>query len=66
MEPSGEALNDILVEDCTFVNPRGYLLAVRNGSNLTFRRNKVVWDDPVCKGLPYAGKTLVEGGENNK
>ena len=65
VEPSGEALNNIIVEDCTFVNPRGYLLAVRNGRNLNFRRNKVVWDDPVCKGLPYAGKTLVEGFEGN-
>ena len=64
--PSGEALNNILVEDCTFVNPRGYLLTVRNGRNLTFRRNKIVWDNPVCKGLPYAGKTLVEDGENNE
>ena len=66
VEPSGEALNNILVEDCTFVNPRGYILAVRNSRNLTFRRNKIVWDNPVCKNLPYAGKTLVEGGENNE
>ena len=64
--PSGEALNNILVEGCTFVNPRGYIWAVRNGRNTVFRRNKVIWDGPGCKGLPYAGKTLVEGGENNK
>ncbi len=33
------------------------------GATLVFRRNKVVWDNPVCKGLPYAGKTLVEGAK---
>ncbi len=33
---------------------------------MIFRRNKVVWDNPPCNGLPYAGRTLVEGGENNE
>ncbi len=64
--PSADALSDILVEDCTFVNPRGYLFAARNGSNMIFRRNKTVWNKPVCARLPHAGETLAEGGENNK
>lgn len=62
--PSSDALSGILVEDCTFVNPRGYLFAVRNGNDTIFRRNKVVWGNSAHERLPYAGKTLVEGGNN--
>ena len=65
LTPSGDAMNSILVEGCTFINPRGYIFAARNGNNMIFRRNKVVWDDPSCRLLPTAGKVLVEGGKNN-
>ena len=64
--PSADALSGILVEDCVFVNPRGYLFAVRNGNDTIFRRNKVVWGNSAHERLPYAGKTLIEGGNNNK
>ena len=61
VEPSGDALRDILVEGCTFVNPRGYIWRAVGGSNLIFRDNKLVWDSPTCERLPYAGKVRMEG-----
>ena len=63
-EPT-DAMNNILVEGCTFGNPRGYIFAARNGSDMIFRRNKIVWTDPLYEILPYSGKTLLEGGKNN-
>ena len=58
--PSGEAVGDILVAGCTFVNPRGYLWYIMNGSGFWFRDNTVVWDDPAAPRLPYAGRLRVE------
>ena len=66
LTPSGDAMNSILVEGCTFINPRGYIFASRNGNNMIFRNNKVVSDDPAFRRLSYAGRVLVEGGENNQ
>ena len=63
--PADDALGSILIEGCTFVNPRGYLWAARNGSDMIFRRNRVVWGNPPFKVLPCAGKVLVEGGADN-
>ena len=59
VEPSGDALRDILVEKCTFVNPRGYLLRAVNGRNVTFRDNTVEWSHPLCDSLPYTGEVRV-------
>ena len=59
--PSGEAVGDILVEGCTFVNPRGYLWYIMNGSSFHFRDNTVVWNDPGAPRLPYAGRIRVDG-----
>jgi hypothetical protein len=59
VEPSGDALRGILVEKCTFVNPRGYLLRAVNGRNVTFRDNTVEWSHPLCDSLPYAGEVRV-------
>ena len=56
VEPSGDALRGILVQNCTFVNPRGYLLRTVNGSDITFRDNTVEWSAPLCECLPYAGE----------
>jgi hypothetical protein len=33
---------------------------------MIFRNNKVVSDDPAFRRLSYAGRVLVEGGENNQ
>ena len=60
--PSCDALRGILVEGCTFVNPRGYLLRIANGRDVTFRGNKVEWSGRACERLPCAGKVRVEGG----
>jgi hypothetical protein len=60
VEPSGDALRGILVEKCTFINPRGYLLRAVNGSNVTFRENTVEWSTPICERLPYAGEVSQE------
>ena len=62
VEPSDDALRGILVEKCTFINPRGYLLRVVNGSDVTFRDNTVDWSDPLCERLPYAGEVSMEDG----
>ena len=35
-------------------------------NNMIFRNNKVVSDDPAFRRLSYAGRVLVEGGENNQ
>ena len=64
LTPSDDALNNILVENCTFVNPRGYIFASRNGSNMTLRGNKVEWRG-TCEKLPYAGEVSVEGGKSS-
>lgn len=64
VSPSCDALRGILVERCTFVNPRGYVLRIANGRDVTFRDNKVEWSNPVCESLPYAGKVRVEGGRD--
>ena len=61
LAPSADAIRDILVEGCTFVNPRGYLWSATNGRNLVFRDNRVIWDNPTCKRLPYAGRVRMEG-----
>ena len=60
VEPSGDALHGILVEKCTFVNPRGYLLRTVNGRDVTFRDNMVEWSHPFCDSLPYAGEVRVQ------
>ena len=63
VEPSGDALRGILVEKCTFVNPRGYLLRAVNGRDITFRDNTVEWSDPLCERLLYAGEVSIDHTE---
>ena len=58
--PSGDAVGNMLVEGCTFVNPRGYLWYIMNGSGFWFRDNKVEWTDPNGPKLPYAGRIRVD------
>ena len=62
--PSGDAVGDILVEKCTFVNPPGYLWYIMNGRGFWFRDNEVRWDDPNCAKLPYAGRIRVDSGSD--
>lgn len=64
LKASNGGIGAILVERNTFINPRGYLWAIENGHDLTFRENTVVWTRPPCEPLPYAGRVLVEDGEN--
>lgn len=61
VRPSGDAVGNVLVEKCVFVNPRGYLWYIRNGSGFWFRDNEVRWEGgaPVER-LPYAGKIRVD------
>ncbi|MBQ6136971.1 MAG: hypothetical protein IJI73_06345 [Kiritimatiellae bacterium] len=52
-----DVLSGILVENNTFVNPRGYVWHAENGDNLIFRDNKVVFDGMAPYTLKeYAGK----------
>ena len=60
MTPSGDAVGNMLVERCTFVNPRGYLWYIMNGSGFWFRDNKVERTDPNGPKLPYAGRIRVD------
>ena len=60
VKPSCDALHGILVEKCTFVNPRGYLLRTVNGNDITFRDNTVECDSPLCEPLPHAGEVSIE------
>ena len=59
--PDPSVISGVLVEGCTFVNPRGAVWHVRNGENLVFRGNTVdlTADDPHA--LPYRGSVVVEG-----
>lgn len=52
---------DILVEGCTFVNPRGYVFYAKNGSGFTLRDNKIEWRNPPCGKGPFAGIVHIEG-----
>ena len=54
-------IDGVLIEGNTFVNPRGAVLHVANGTNIVFRSNRVV---VTGKGnprpLPYAGEVIVD------
>ena len=54
-------IDGVLIENNTFINPRGAVLHVANGTNIVFRNNRVV---TTGKGnphpLPYAGEVIVD------
>lgn len=52
-----DVLSGILVENNTFVNPRGYVWHAENGDNLIARNNKVVFDGKA----PYKLKDVAGG-----
>jgi len=64
VDPTRNAVCDILVERNTFVNPPGLLMYVENSSRVTFRDNAVEWRDPISHKLPCAGKVRVKGGDD--
>ncbi len=59
--PEPSIISKVLVEGCTFANPRGAVWHARNGENLVFRNNTIdlTEDDPL--GQPYRGSVFVEG-----
>lgn len=63
--PWNPILSDILVEKCTFTNPRGHVAYFRDGRGITFRDNAVVRNSarlvPPEKG---AGVVLVKNAED--
>ena len=61
--PWQDIVSDILVERCTFRNPRGLVWHMSDGRNLTFRDNTIVIDAPNEDGLSYRGSVLVENAE---
>ena len=65
VRPSPDAVSDILVERCTFVNPRGPVFLGENASRVTFRDNQILSDGGEWEPLPTAGKILVRGGSGN-
>jgi hypothetical protein len=62
-DPWQDIVSDILVERCTFRNPRGLVWHMSDGRNLTFRDNAVVIDAPNEDGLSYRGSVFVENAE---
>ena len=54
-------IDGVLIENNTFIDPRGAILHVANGTNIVFRGNRLV---ATAKGnphpLPYAGKVIVD------
>ena len=65
VEPSTDAVCDILIEKNTFVNPRGLVLYAKNASRITFRGNEIVSAGPVWESLACAGRIRLEGGIGN-
>ena len=59
--PSPHGVCDILVENCTFLNPRSYVFYAKNGCGFTLRGNKVEWCDPPCSKVPASGVVHIEG-----
>ena len=58
--PDPSIISGVLVENCTFENPRGAVWHARNGENLTFRNNTIDLTRGDPNGLPYRGSVFVE------
>jgi len=56
-----QLIDGVLIENNTFIDPRGAVLHVANGTNIVFRGNRIVMTE---KGnphpLPYAGEVVVD------
>ena len=65
VEPTSDAVCDILIENNEILNPRGLLLLVENASRVTFRNNKVEFDGNGWEPLPCAGRIRLTGGRDN-
>ena len=59
-QPDPSIISGVLVENCTFENPRGAVWHARNGGNLIFRRNTIDLTRTDPNGLPYRGSVFVE------
>lgn len=58
--PDSSIISDVLVENCTFENPRGAVWHARNGMNLIFRNNTIDLSKGDPLGQPYRGSVFVE------
>ncbi len=65
VQPSADAVCDILIENNVFVNPRGEVLLCENASRVTFRDNEILSDGSEWKPFPFAGKIRAFGGSGN-
>ena len=65
VKPSADAVCDILIENNTFVNPRGEVLLCENASRVTFRDNVILSDGSEWNSFPFAGKIRAFGGSGN-
>ena len=61
VKPDPSLISGVLVENCSFVNPRGAVWHVRNGENLVFRNNTIDLTGEDSNGLPYRGSVFIEG-----
>ena len=64
--PAPRGVCDILVENCTFLNPRSYVFYSKNGGGFTLRGNKVEWRDPPCEKSPSAGLVHIAGEDDRQ
>ena len=55
LRPNAEAVSRVLIEDCSFVNPRGAVLHVASGRNVVFRNNTVDLRVARADALPHRG-----------
>ena len=60
VRPDPSLISGVLVENCSFVNPRGAVWHVRNGENLVFRNNTIDLTENDPLGQPYRGSVVVE------
>ena len=64
VKPWQGIISDVLVEGCTFLNPRGAVWHMSDGRNLTFRNNTIRIDVADPDALPYRGSAFVEEAED--
>lgn len=61
--PCREIVSGLLIEKCRFLNPRGLLLQIMSGRNMTFRDCDVTFDCPPHRLLPYAGSVFIHNAD---
>lgn len=59
-KPCREIVSNLLVENCRFLNPRGFVFQAMSGQDLVVRNCEVAFDRPGYPLLPYAGSVYLQ------